>query len=463
MWQIDRFLLTLVGVLCSAGAFAVHVSAQDGGGQTAAATGDAAAETKANTETNGAAGDKAGEQVGGETEHDTAGLPPAVTDEQRRLLRQLGSESFAERSEAEDALRELGMPVRAALEEGLDDDDLQVRRTCRRLLNDILEADYQRRLMRFLRDKQGREQHDLAGWERFRQLVGDTSATRKLFGEMHQEEGALLISTEAGNVATGEALEIRYDTVLRLMRHRNARERVQPSAATVTALLFVATDPRLAPDDSTVGDHAWTQLTNSAGFRQRLAEGDASPACRKVLGQWILLPTDPRLLNNKLRLAIQYSLPEGLELALDTLENRGKMNPAYLSYAIEAVGKLGGKPYAAKLAPLLEEKGVISRRRVNKKVINIELRDVALAWLVFLTDQDLKQYHFPRAKTIFDRIKQDPRKYAVSYAYLCFDSAENRAKAFARWREWVEQHPLPDPPQPEASREAQPAPQPAGR
>ncbi|MEQ8785655.1 MAG: hypothetical protein RIC55_05130 [Pirellulaceae bacterium] len=380
----------------------------------------------------------------------------------RDLVAKLGSESFDERRAAETQLREFGLDARDALQQGLSSDDLQIRRTCQRLLNDILESDYQRRLSRFVDDPQGKLEHDLPGWERYRQIAGDDAAARRLFAEMHQAEGALLISTEAGKVPMADALDIRYRSVYQMMRLPNSNQRVQPSLATVSALMFVAADPRL---DSDVADDAyWSQITNSPLYRQGLTSGETKEPGRKVLGQWIALSTGPRLLNQKLRMAIQYEIPEGLGLALETIENRNGIPPSYASYAIEAVGKLGGKPYAARLAPLLKETSAITRQRVNKVIVTIELRDVALGWLIHLTGQDHEQYHLPRAKPIFQRMAQNPANYSVSYSYMRFDNTVQRDEAFAKWNAYVEKHPLPEPPKDEgAPRDEQATPAAAGK
>jgi len=56
---------------------------------------------------------------------------------------------------------------------GLESSDLHVRRTCRRLLDEILEADLRRRLDTLLADRDGAGQHDLPGWKRFQETIGD--------------------------------------------------------------------------------------------------------------------------------------------------------------------------------------------------------------------------------------------------------------------------------------------------
>jgi hypothetical protein len=356
------------------------------------------------------------------------------------LVASLGSESFEQRQAAEAKLRAVGVAARAALETGLADDDLQVRRTCRRLLNDILELDYHSRLQRFLGDTEGKLEHDLPGWRRFREIAGEGQQARTLFGEMHREEGPLLISAESGDVPAAESLDLRLRSTIQLMQHRQANFRVQPSPGAVAALFFVAGDAGLNLPPALADSGYWSQLASSINFRGALTGGDASVPLRRILGQWVLRPGEG-MLNQKLRLATQYSLEEGLQKALEVIESGDKIAPLNTSYAVEAVGRLGGVDQAARLAPLLEDAREVVPQRVNQPIVAVEVRDVALGWLVHVTQQDHAAYHLPRAKTAFVRLKASPT-YPISYSYMRFDAKEKREEALAKWKAWAAEHPL---------------------
>ncbi len=104
----------------------------------------------------------------------------------------------------------------------------------------------------------------------------------------------------------------------------------------------------------------------------------------------------------KLQIGVHYQIKEALILALDLLKDA---NPQMAAQGIEGVARLGGKPYAALLIPFLKEKRELFRQPMmvnNKQVLRVvEVRDVALGWLIDLTGQDHAQYDMPDAKQWF--------------------------------------------------------------
>src|SRR5919106_1745186 len=96
----------------------------------------------------------------------------AAQEQAQQLVRELGSGSFRVRQRASRQLMELGVPAKDALIEGLKSSDAEIRDRCRRVLVGVLEEDYQARVDAFEADRQGRHEHHLPGWERFRTVAG---------------------------------------------------------------------------------------------------------------------------------------------------------------------------------------------------------------------------------------------------------------------------------------------------
>ena len=117
------------------------------------------------------------------------------------LVEQLGDDSFEVRQRASEQLAAMGLAAQEALTAGLRDPDAEIRRRCRWLLQDVLEADYDRRLKAFLADDEGEQDHDLPGWKRYRESVGTDKVARELFVKMQQAEPGLMISAAAGKEA----------------------------------------------------------------------------------------------------------------------------------------------------------------------------------------------------------------------------------------------------------------------
>src|SRR5579884_2799770 len=65
------------------------------------------------------------------------GVPPEVADRARRLLRECGSEEFADRERATARLAELGPMARPLLREALHDPDPEIARRAAAVLSDV--------------------------------------------------------------------------------------------------------------------------------------------------------------------------------------------------------------------------------------------------------------------------------------------------------------------------------------
>ncbi len=381
---------------------------------------------------------------------DTKPEPPGPSGEElATLVRQLGAVSFTDREEATRRLTELGLKARSALLDGLKADDVEVRRRARWILADVLEADHRRRLKQFLADDSGSPDHDLPLWPRYRRLIGHDKVAREVFVEMQQKEGGLMASAAAGSDAAAESLKARIQQVIRMMQNRDPTQRVSPSLGTVAALFFVASNTELDLPLEIINNHYFQNLVHQPEFHQALREGDRQRVARKILGQWILRPCSPNYLPNRLQLAIQFQVKEGLHPALRVLQSKEDKNntPSYVRvYAISALGMLGGKEYASYFVPMLDDDTECQRRVVNGKQSSIQVRDVALAWLVHLTDQKHADYGMSKAKAQFDRIRKH-RHYYVNFGDFTYDEESKREESIKNLREYLADHPLPEAPQ----------------
>lgn len=368
--------------------------------------------------------------------------PSVSPAELARLIEQLGSDAYRERVAAEERLGEIGLVAKGELIGGLKHDDAHVRRSCRRILASVMEQDYAQRLSRF---KKGGDSvdADLPGWTHYQQIVGADDASRQLFVKMHEHESGLMASFDAGRETLGQAVQLRFKQIFQGLYNRNPGKRKQPDAASVAALLFALSRPDLKLDDSPQQTQYWTQLVHSSNFRTMLTNGPNQSPAKKLLGFWLKQPSPPQMITQKLSLAIQYQLPEGAQLAKDALrDKKANLAGSYRAYAVQALASLAKKDEAIEiLAELIDDETQCTLRFVNGKRFPIQVRDVALGWLVHLTDQQHKAYFMPQAEAAFQRAKSNPR-YTVSYSYMYYQQPEDREKALAKWKDWIKDHPL---------------------
>ena len=355
--------------------------------------------------------------------------PPELT----KWIKQLGDRDFGVREAATRKIRDIGLPAKPALIQALRSDDPEVRLRARRCLTEILEADYQTRLKAFEKDTQGEGRHELAGWQRFRQVVGHDVKARKLFVEMHRAESGLLESSVAGGELAAEAVLLRCQQVLQMSRVPDPNVRQQPSLGTVAALIFVASDPAVKlPDQSQV---LVFNFVNQPAFQTALRSGDQQKQVRELLGAWIEHTPSNSLAYQTLRLAMQHDIKQGLVPAL-RVANQKNVSAYMRMYGVLAVGKLGDKRHAAELRPLLDDGTVCSSRTtvINGKrtAYRIELRDVVVAVLAHLTEQPLEDYHL-------DSVRKDSNTL-FNTGTLGYKEQEEREDAVKKMKAWLTEH-----------------------
>jgi outer membrane protein assembly factor BamB len=398
----------------------------------------------------------------------TASPPQAVspaaapTEAQAALIKQLAENTYEKRRDAAAQLAAQGLAAQKAIQAGLQDPDPEVRRSCRRLLVQVLEADFSRRLDELLADDGGKKEHDLPCWKRFCEVFGKDKEARQTFVEMQRAEPALMESAEAGDELATQIFRLRWQQALAWM-YGQAQPNQQPGFGSLAALVFVSVDTKVKVPPDLVNNGMCVNIFHQGAFQQALNDSACKAIARKLLGRWIRQPAGKQLIIQKLQLAMQHQLKdEGLGMAVDLLKSGGDSAQS-LGYAIEGVARLGGKPHAATLVPYLTDKRECMKHfmMVNNKqeIRSIEVRDVALAWLIELTGQDHAQYDMPEVKQWFENLRRFPQNM-FNFYNMGFKDAAKREGAAKKLQEWLKAHPLPEaPPLPAVAGQAPRAPE----
>ncbi|MBL8795010.1 MAG: hypothetical protein JNM56_13960 [Planctomycetia bacterium] len=357
--------------------------------------------------------------------------PPAAEHERAvELVRQLGSQSFNAREEASKKLMQLGRPAKQALLDGAKSLDLEVRTRCEQLLVDVLAADLKARVDAFIADKDGKVEHDLPGWKRYRELVGKDAGSRELFAEMCRAHSRLLDEADADPKAMGQKYLQEAQAMYQQIYQPAVGQRRQLTLADVATMLFIATDPEVPVPDQA---RSFTvNLLYQPAFNNAVRNGPRTEQARKLLGAWIAQAQGQSAVQT-LNLAIQFGLKEGLVLALKLIESKDFAN----GMAITAVGKLGNKEHVPVLEKLLDNKTVVMNVNLNNKQGTTEVRDVALAVLIHLTGQQIKDYGYE-----FYRFPNNDQIFHAT-AYLAFAEQAKRDAAQQKWHDWKAKQPKP--------------------
>jgi outer membrane protein assembly factor BamB len=358
---------------------------------------------------------------------------PGAGPEIAALVEQLGHASFTTREAASAKLAKIGLPAKPALLLALKHRDAEVRLRSRRLLGEIVAADYQARLKAFIDDKEGKLEHDLPGWDRYRGLVGEDKVSRELFAAMHQAEPALLETAASGGDVAAEIVQLRCFQLFRGFQFAGGAK--QLSFPGIAALLFVSGDERAKISETTL-----MQVYNfihQQPFQQALQNGPHKEHARKLLGGWIERSTGPMVAQQSIMLAMQWNLPQGLSPARKLAGDKNT-SPYVRANAVLALGKLGGRSEVALLQSLLKDTGICANRVTvtadGKRIENhTQIRDLALAVLIHLTGQQHKEYGL-------DKVQTNPQML-FNYASIFFANPEARDAALKKWEQWAAKNP----------------------
>lgn len=351
--------------------------------------------------------------------------PPALDhDRAGALVRQLGDLSFKVREESAAKLTQMGPPAKLALQEGIKSSDPEVRTRCERILVVVLDLDFKARLAAFLADKDGKQSHELAGWSRYRKLIGADTAARELFVEMLRGNAELLEEAEARPKEAASRTAFRCQQLVQMLYSGNPATRGQLTLGDVTAILFVASDP-----DVPVTDHTRQMTCNflyQQVFRQALVNANRGPQVKKLFGAWMNRAAGTQTAQQVLSLAMQLEAREGMDLAIKLIKDKDYAG----GMALTALGKWGTKDHVPLLEAVLDDKTVLGQFQINNVMGTTEVRDVALAMLVRLTGQQTKEYGFA-----FVQWHNEQQIFYIPM-WMGFPDAAKRDAALKKYKDW---------------------------
>jgi hypothetical protein len=372
-----------------------------------------------------------------------------------KLIAQLGDETFAVREEATDQLIRAGIEAKPLLLAALSSTDAEVRFRAKRVLDVVVEGDFQRRLKAFEEDVDGIRGVTMPGWNAFKEFSGDNRAARALFAEMQRAEPQLLEAYESDPKLAAQTLAERLQLMQlnsngRLVNRLNRNffvpsSAIQAGLGTSITMLLVGGDKTVAVKDD-VADR-FRLVQTSTELRTALSTGDErSELCRKIVGRWIRREVSETATNNNLSMALQLNLSEGLEPATRVLKKgNGQLSARYVAALV--VGNHGGKEHLPLIEPMLSAADRVSGGNainvrvaalpnqavpVNRVVTETQLRDIALVVAIKISGQNPVDFGFKNLTPA----DQKQLQIASALQRMGFPNNEDRVAAFQKWEEW---------------------------
>ena len=350
--------------------------------------------------------------------------PPSARDIDK-LIAELASEDFGAREAAADELTSIGLPALAALEIAAAQPGLEQRIRSRRIAGLIREQDLKRRLDAFLSGQDKADDYPLPGWTRFKKSYGDDNQTRALFVEMLRADPNLLGAIEAGPRPAAEAVA---QQAAQLQQSLQFGIQQQLSAGQLAACLFVAAEADVALS-STAMSLLYSQCQQPP-HRDVIVSGGRGGLPRKMLGS-IVRRSDDATAYMAMQLSNQLNLPEGIVPALKILDNKTTVRSSYYTAtALVTVARTKDKAHLPLVESLLKDNKTVSQTQINGgALIQLQVRDAALAAAILLSDQELKDYFDFTGKSQ----PTDPQSILLNPTLIGFKADDDRAAVFKKW------------------------------
>lgn len=353
----------------------------------------------------------------------TEGL--SAPNEAKRLVYQLGDQSFLLRSQAEQQLLNLGYGSYRAILEGAESTEPEIRFRAQRLLK-LLQREAFANQKHQLRLNPWLVPEELApGWEVFQQLLGDGLDARELYIQIINGETELILELTRPNWQL--AFEKRCAD---LLAFSNQRRQVELPPGTIAALLFLACHPENQPSNS--ASSVIYMLLSDEQFRDAATRSRSSDVLKALIGHWIRKSENSSSMR-RLSDAAAFEIDAAMEIARDTIATRNRLNTAsiHLENSIFYLAKHGGDSVIEELEELLNEKLQL-QGSPRESEMDVQIRDVALAALLYVTNQDPIKYGFHGLR--------NKKGYLYIGSSAKFTSPQQREAAMQLWQDWRQEN-----------------------
>lgn len=350
--------------------------------------------------------------------------PPPARDIDE-LIADLASEEFIAREAAADELTRIGVSAMPALETMTAHPDLELRYRSRRILGLIREQDLKRRLDAFLSGQDKAGDYPLPGWSRFKKSYGDDGQSRTLFVEMLRADPDLLNALEAGPRQAADALA---QSAAQFQQSIQFGMQQQLSSGQLVACLFAGAEGDVALSSAAMSV-LYSQCQQQP-HREMIVGGSRGGLPRKMLGA-IVRRSDDATAYMAMQLSNQLNLPEGIVPALRILENKATIRSSYYTAtALVAVTKKNDPAHLPLVESLLKDNKTVSQTQINGgAMIQLQVRDSALAAAILLTKQELKDYFDFTGKSQ----PSDPASILLNPTLIGFKTEDERSAVFKKW------------------------------
>lgn len=344
------------------------------------------------------------------------------------LFGELSSGDRAIREAATQQLAKMGPPVIPPLQQlkAASSDPEAVARAAL-VIQRIQQSDLPKRIRNLIRQPENLDAHRLYGWPRFAEVVGTSRAARQLFIELLEPypqlcERPLDDETEFAAVR---------DAVFRsIAQKRLARAELSVADGIAAQYLMIRGGNETGDRESVT-----VQLVSTYPYSTRLNDRQLSKMLRQLTDRWLLTLKGDLL--RPMLISLDFDLPNGRELALQTLQGQAE-DREYFTQSMLLLARFGEPEDLAAIEPFLEDRREVFQTNVlvADRIVAAgqQYRDLALMASLEIREMNVRDY-FPQA------LPHPTRVYLPQSIVFSLDGeggSDAREAAFEKYRQTVE-------------------------
>jgi len=354
-------------------------------------------------------------QVSGDPK--TLDVPTPIAVQAKALVAQLANPVYKERELAQRDIAKLGRLALPAMREALaTSTEAEVAVRIDQLLPRAEIEDMTARVACFLADAEGKYEHTLPGWEKFKSVAGNEKSSRKIFAEALKNQLSQSMLLAAERMSIDESSLLLGQFVMKINGNpyqrgdRNEEARTPPKTGELAVALFLEgqfSDKRMSIQMP--GQFGWGSyysvmngVYGNADFNNALnsTKGETSETLRKLIVQWMDTRETMNGLNTAYSMANNFyrsNQKQALKYAAKMMAIPSTQNDYHQKQgALQNLGTQGGADYLGLIAKCFDDTSKVWYGQSNNPDVDVELRDQGLATVLQLADVKPEEFGMSR-------------------------------------------------------------------
>lgn len=306
----------------------------------------------------------------------------------------LNDRSHVRRELAKQRLLNGGQSAISALEGLRNSNHLELRLSAAELLAGLQQLQLENAISRLLSSDYHREKFDLPGWKLFKDMAGTSNNARQLFARLVRQHSASLEWLESLSAKSGEAEDSAYLEMDRYLPIDIAR--INDGDPARWTLLLLASSQSSLINAPILSSRVRGGLLNPE-VSSRLKDSPHFQTLRTLIANWLDVTSQCFINSTILKISLVYQCNDQAKSMAGRILRDRNSAPAGVASALMLLSRLEPAEAKRECAPWLDDSRVCHVWQVvavRHRAVQTEVRDVALAMLLYLDGHDPREFGF---------------------------------------------------------------------